>query len=169
MTAAHSGGSHATAAHSGRSHYRRLLIMTALSFVAMYVLMYAMVNVAGNALPNLNQFYMAGLMTAAMVVIELVLMGDMYRSKTVNVSIGAAAVGALVVMWLFIRWQVAISDREFLRSMIPHHAGAILMCEKASIRDAEIRRLCEGIVSSQQAEIDQMKAKLRELRQSEAR
>ncbi len=52
------------------------------------------------------------------------------------------------------------NHRQFLRSMIPHHAGAILMCQEASIQDAEIRRLCGGIVSSQQSEIDQMKAML---------
>ena len=159
-----SGSSHTTTAHMGKSHYRRLLIMTVLSFVAMYVLMYAMVNAASNALPNLNQFYMAGLMTAAMIVIELGLMGDMYRNRRLNASIAAAGVVALIVLWVFIRRQTAISDRQFLRSMIPHHAGAILMCEQASIRDAEIRQLCQNIVSSQQAEIDQMKAKLRELR-----
>jgi uncharacterized protein (DUF305 family) len=50
-----------------------------------------------------------------------------------------------------------------LKSMIPHHAAAILMCEKASIRDPEVTKLCEGIVARQQAEIDQMNAKLREL------
>lgn len=62
-----------------------------------------------------------------------------------------------------IRQQTAVSDRQFLRSMIPHHAGAILMCTKASLRDAEIKSLCENIVSGQQSEIDQMTAKLREL------
>lgn len=61
------------------------------------------------------------------------------------------------MFWLLIRSQAAISDRQFLRSMIPHHAGAILMCEQASIRDADIRRFCQDIVSGQQAEINQMK------------
>ena len=37
------------------------------------------------------------------------------------------------------------------------------MCEKAALRDAEIRQLCQAIVSRQQQEIVQMKAKLREL------
>jgi uncharacterized protein (DUF305 family) len=46
--------------------------------------------------------------------------------------------------------------------MIPHHAGAILMCEKASLNDAEIRQLCMDIISGQQTEIDRMKAKLAE-------
>jgi uncharacterized protein (DUF305 family) len=45
--------------------------------------------------------------------------------------------------------------------MIPHHAGAILMCEEASIHNPDIRRLCQNIIASQQAEIDQMKAMLR--------
>ena len=41
--------------------------------------------------------------------------------------------------------------------------AAILICERAAINDTDIKRLCEGIVSQQQAEIDQMKAKLRQL------
>ena len=44
--------------------YARLLLMSALSFLSMYVFMYAMVNSFANALSSLNQFYMAGLMTA---------------------------------------------------------------------------------------------------------
>lgn len=138
--------------------------MALLSFIAMYVLMYAMVNVAGNAHPNRNQFYMAGLMTAAMVVIEVGLMRAMYHDKRLNVLIVAASVVMLIALWLSIRQQIAIGDREFLRSMIPHHAAAILMCERAPIRDAEIKQLCQNITSSQQAEIDQMKELLRRYR-----
>jgi uncharacterized protein (DUF305 family) len=52
---------------------------------------------------------------------------------------------------------VAIGDSQFLRSMIPHHAAAILMCEKAQVQEVEIRDLCRTIIASQQAEIDQMK------------
>jgi len=37
------------------------------------------------------------------------------------------------------------------------------MCERAAIQDAEIKALCQTIISSQQAEIDQMRAKLQEL------
>jgi|GEM_PF-6672218 len=68
----------------GGGHYRRLLVMTILSFIAMYVLMYAMVNRITNVYPNFNQFYMAGLMTAAMIVIELLVMGGMYPNKRVR-------------------------------------------------------------------------------------
>ena len=140
--------------------YLRLLVMAALSFISMYVLMYAMVNVFANVYVNLNQFYMAGLMTAPMMIIELVLMGAMYANKRANLSILAGSVVALAGFFFLIREQTAISDREFLASMIPHHAGAILMCEKAPIEDAEIRSLCSRIIKGQQSEIDWMKAKL---------
>ncbi len=144
-------------------HYRRLLLMAALSFVSMYVLMYAMVNTFANVYMNLNQFYMAGLMAAPMVIIELALMGSMYPDRMRNAVIMAVSLVALGVFWIFIRQQAAITDRQFLRSMIPHHAGAILMCEEAPIRDPKIKELCGAIVSSQQSELDQMKAKLAEL------
>jgi len=146
-----------------KMHYGRLLPMAVLSFVSMYVLMYAMVDMFANVYGNLNQFYMAGLMTAPMVVIELLLMGAMYDNRKMNAVVAAVAVVALGVCWVGIREQVAITDRQFLRSMIPHHAGAILMCQQASVRDTEIRDLCGTIVSSQTSEIAQMKAKLVEL------
>ena len=41
--------------------------------------------------------------------------------------------------------------------MIPHHAGAILMCEGASLEDQRIKDLCKTIIEGQQAEIKQMR------------
>ena len=55
--------------------YYRLAGMTVLSFIAMYILMYAMVDSFGSVFNNINQVYMAGLMAAPMVLIELALMG----------------------------------------------------------------------------------------------
>jgi hypothetical protein len=116
--------------------------MTTLSFAAMYGLMYAMVDRFANVYNNINQVYMAGLMAAAMVVIELAVMGAMYHSRKLNAAIMAASVVALIALWALIRDQSAVGDQQFLRSMIPHHAGAILMCEQAAIRDPEIEELC---------------------------
>jgi uncharacterized protein (DUF305 family) len=125
--------------------------------------MYAMVNIIGNVYNNFNQFYMAGLMTAPMILIELFVMRAMYQDKRRNALVIAASLIALLGFFLLIRLQTSISDKQFLRSMIPHHAGAILMCEHAAIDDPEIEELCKNIISSQQSEIDQMKAKLNEL------
>lgn len=140
--------------------YPRLALMAALSFVAMFVLMYAMVDRLSNVYPSLNQAYMAALMAAPMVAIEIVLMSSMYPSKRTNRLILAGSAFVLLGAFWAIRDQAAIGDDEFLRSMIPHHSGAILMCQQASISDAEIRRLCADIVSSQRQEIETMRQML---------
>jgi uncharacterized protein (DUF305 family) len=157
------GGPPMAKSHTSESRYHRLLVMTVISFVVMYVLMYAMVNRFANVHMNVNQFYMAGLMAASMAITEVAIMKAMYHDKRLNVAIILAGCIVLAGFWVMIRQQTAVSDRQFLRSMIPHHAGAILMCTKAPIRDAEIKSLCENIVSGQQSEIDQMTAKLKEL------
>ena len=46
--------------------------------------------------------------------------------------------------------------------MIPHHSAAILMCKSADLTDPEIKQLCDDIIAGQQAEIDQMKEKLKD-------
>ena len=65
------------------------------------------------------------------------------------------------MFFVFIRQQMAVGDSQFLRSMIPHHSRAILMCTEASLQDPAIKQLCQAIISSQQREIDQMNAMLR--------
>jgi hypothetical protein len=149
--------------HDTTSHahpYRRLAWMAVLSFVAMYALMYAMVDRYANVHMNLNQVYMAALMTAPMLLIELALMRAMYPHKSWNRAIWAGSLVVLLGAWFGIRRQTAIGDEQFLRSMIPHHAGAILMCEQAAIRRPAIQELCRGILESQNAEIAAMQALL---------
>jgi hypothetical protein len=148
-------------------HYRNLLVMAILSFVAMYVLMYAMVDRFGNVYSNVNQLYMAGLMTAPMLIIELLVMRGMYHNNRLNAAVIAASILAGVACFTFIRQQTAVKDEQFIRSMIPHHSGAILMCEEAVLSDPELRRLCQQIIVSQQREIDQMTALLQQERLSE--
>jgi small-conductance mechanosensitive channel len=143
-----------------QGHYVRLSLMILLSFVSMYILMYAMANRLENVYPNLNQFYMAGLMAAPMLVIELVLMGAMYQNKKLTGLLMAAGVIAALAFWFLIRQQVAITDRQFLKSMIPHHAGAILMCEQQKSKTPKILQLCDEIITSQRTEIGLMKALL---------
>lgn len=137
--------------------------MAALSFIAMFILMYAMVDVIANVHLNLNQAYMAGLMAAPMVLIELAVMRGMYPDTRANMIVAGVSAAALILFYAAIRTQTQIGDRQFLRSMIPHHAGALLMCEEARLQDASIRDLCGRILASQQAEIAEMKAILRGL------
>ena len=95
-----------------------------------------------------------------MALIELVLMRSMYRNRALNAVIAIAALLVMLLCWLGIRTQAAVTDQQFVRSMIPHHAGAILMCGKNRLRDPGLQQLCREIVRSQEAEIERMKAEL---------
>jgi hypothetical protein len=141
--------------------YRRLGVMALLSFATMYLLMYAMVDRWSNVYGSFNQVFMAGLMTAPMVVIELLLMRQMYPDGRLNLILVVVTLGAMSMCWFGIRQQVGVGDRQFVRSMIPHHAGAIQMCKNNHLADPDLQQLCARIIASQQAEIDQMRAKLR--------
>ncbi|HEY9560023.1 MAG TPA: DUF305 domain-containing protein [Anseongella sp.] len=153
---------HAAMKHSGNP-YLKLFVMAVLSFLSMYILMYAMVDSIKNVYPNINQFYMASLMAMPMIIIELVLMGKMYSNKKLNAVLITLSSLALVGFFLLIQNQIAVSDRQFLKGMIPHHAAAILMSEQSQVEDPEIKKLQQEIISSQQREIDWMKAKLEDL------
>lgn len=165
----HAHGSIAEAAaanghgHSTRAMWGRLALMSAISFGAMYGLMYMMVDGVENVLPSVNQVYMAGMMTAAMVVIEVLVMSPMYPQKRIAIPVVLVSAAALVAFVWMTRRQVGVDDEQFVRSMIPHHAGAVLMCNQADLSDAELRDLCERIVRDQRAEIAFMKRKLPEV------
>jgi hypothetical protein len=147
----------------GRGHYGNLAIMTLVSFIAMFILMYAMVDRFADVYPNINQAYMAGLMAAPMVLIELAVMRSMYPDMRMNLAFAGIAALALMLFFVGIRAQTAVGNVQFVKSMIPHHSGALLMCGQASITDAELKKLCTEIIEGQQKEIDQMKAILARL------
>jgi hypothetical protein len=86
-------------------HYRKLWIMAILSFLSMYILMYAMVNSISNVFNNVNEFYMAGLMAAPMIPIEIFLMRSMYKDPRRNALIIAISLILGLAFFLLIRQQ----------------------------------------------------------------
>jgi hypothetical protein len=147
------------AAHAmGRHHYRMLAINLTISLVIMYVAMFTMIWSSGEFIQNLNFFYMALVMWAPMSAVMLLTMKPMYQNARTNMLLYTLFALVFVLSLPGIRTQALIGDREFLRSMIPHHSGAVLMCERARVRDPEIVSLCGRIIQSQTQEIEQMKA-----------
>jgi cytochrome bd-type quinol oxidase subunit 2 len=141
-----------------KNSYVSLGLQTLGSAIIMYLVMFVMIDRLDSFYNNLNMFYMTLMMVAPMVVLMIVAMAHMFKSKAANMTLLALALVAFVGSFALIRTQTTIGDRAFLRSMIPHHSGAILMCEQASLSDPEIVRLCGNIIRSQREEIDQMKA-----------
>jgi hypothetical protein len=143
-----------------RHHYVLLGLNLFVSLVIMYFVMFTMVWRFGDFFNDLNMFYMALMMATPMGALMLLMMGSMYQSKKLNVMLYIGFAFLFVLAFWGVRAQGLIGDRQFVRSMIPHHSGAILMCNRASIRDPELQQLCfgpGGIVASQTREIKQMK------------
>lgn len=138
--------------------YVRLLEALSISYLVMFVSMYSRVNAVGNVLLSLNQVYMAGLMVAPMLLIMLTTMRSMFKHKRLNAVLVVVGVVLTGLFWTLVRTQAGVGNRQFLRSMIPHHAGAILVCEEASLTDPRIEQLCREIIESQEREIREMKA-----------
>jgi len=146
--------------------YKRFAFMAIIMFFAMYLIMYAMIDGLQNLIPNINNFYMTLLMTSAMLLIELLLMKEMYPNKKMNWIIAVISVAVGMFSWFGIREQVNVGDKQFVKGMIPHHAAAILMSEKAKLTDPELIQLQKNILETQAKEIELMKRKLKELEKS---
>jgi uncharacterized protein (DUF305 family) len=141
-----------------KNAYVSLTVQTLVGAVIMYLVMFVMIDGLDSFYNNLNMFYMTLMMVAPMVVLMILAMRHMFPSKAVNAALLAGSVAIFLGCFALIRTQTTIGHTEFLRSMIPHHSGAILMCREASLSDPEVKALCDGIIRSQRQEIDQMKA-----------
>ena len=142
--------------------YKRFALMAVAMFVAMYFIMYAMIDGLQNLIPNINNLYMTLLMVSAMLIIEIWIMKGMYQNKKINWAIITVSLAIGIFSWFGIREQLFVVDKEFVKGMIPHHAAAVLMSEKAKLTDPELIELQKNILETQAKEIELMKRKLKE-------
>ena len=142
--------------------YKRFAVMAVAMFAAMYFIMYAMIDGLNNLIPNINNLYMTLLMVSAMLIIEIWIMKGMYQNKKINWAIITVSLAIGIFSWFGIREQLFVGDKEFVKGMIPHHAAAVLMSEKAKLTDPELIELQKNILETQAKEIELMKRKLKE-------
>lgn len=146
-----------------KSNYQKFLLMLSISFVIMYAVMFFNVDRFDHIYLSLTRVYMTLLMVSPMAVMMLLLMGKMYVNKKLNLMIHSSAVLVFILSLLFLRTQVGISDRQYMKAMIPHHSSAILTSKNASLEDDEVIELSKQIIKSQEKEIAQMKEALKRL------
>lgn len=107
---------------------------------------------------NLNKIYQALLMGATMGLVMVFLMPG---PRAVRFRWAAALTVVSAVLVVLIRRQVFVYDRQFARSMIEHHAMAVVMARRLREkpgRDAFISQLATNIETSQLREIADMRA-----------
>jgi len=143
--------------------YKKMILMLLISFVVMYAVMFLNVDSVDHIYLSLTRFYMSLLMVAPMAVLMLLLMGKMYPDKKRNAVIALSAVGVFILALFLLRTQAFISDKQYMRAMIPHHSSAIMTSKNAAITDPGVRKLSESIIASQQREIEEMKRILKRM------
>jgi uncharacterized protein (DUF305 family) len=126
----------------------------------MYLIGYVMIDKFDDFYLNINRVYMTLLMVTPMVIVMLLVMSSMFENKKLNYILIAASAAVFVICFALSRTQVPVGNTQFLRSMIPHHSSAIVMCQESEITDPEIIKLCQQIIKSQEEEITEMKTLL---------
>ncbi len=168
MNNQHSMDNHASKSgdHS-KQMYKRFALMAIAMYCVMYLLMYSMIDHLENLVFNLNNIYMTLLMTSAMLLLEILIMKEMYANKRLNWIIVGISVAFGLFSWFGIREQIGVGNKQFVKGMIPHHAAAVLMSEKANLTDPELIELQKNILKTQAQEIEFMKTKLKQLESKE--
>ncbi len=143
--------------------YLRFALMIATSTVVMFGLMYLNTYQLDHVFFSETRAFMAFVMGAAMAVIMLLFMLNMYKNWSVNAGI---LIGSIIIfacaLWL-VRSQETVEDVSWMRAMIPHHSIAILTSERANISDPRVRKLAGEIIEAQRREIDEMKLLINDL------
>ena len=86
--------------------------------------------------------------------------GGMAGMDHSNMDHGSMGMGSGEMAWQMVMENGKYSDERFIDAMVPHHQGAIEMA-KVALKHAEheeIIQLSQNIISSQQAEIEELKS-----------
>lgn len=136
--------------------YSKFFKMIAVSTAVMFGLMYLNTYAFDHVFFSETRFYMAFVMGAAMSVIMLSFMIDMYHDKKMNLVIYGASLLVFIGALFLVRSQITVDDTSYMKAMIPHHSIAIMTSERANIADLRVRQLADGIADTQRQEIKEM-------------
>jgi len=147
--------------------YKTFGVTMLISFFTKYFVMFLNVDKAEHYHTSLTRIYMALLMVAPMAVVMMLTMGKMYPNKRTNAVIILAGVLVFILVLTGLRTQTPIGDIQYMKAMIPHHSSAIMVSKHADIKDPEVKKLSEQIIQSQEKEIAEMEAKIKELEKAQ--
>ncbi|MEO7265347.1 MAG: DUF305 domain-containing protein [Ferruginibacter sp.] len=140
--------------------YKKFSLMMIISFVIMYLVMFLNLIDIKHYHTSLTRIYMTLLMVAPMAIVMMLMMGNMYPDKKMNMGIMVSGIVVFIVVLFALRSQTPIGDVQYMKAMIPHHSSAILTSERANIQDPELKKLAEDIIKAQRKEIAEMEAML---------
>lgn len=142
------------------SNYFKFIGMLMASFFVMYAVMFLNVNDMEHIYLSVTRLYMTILMICPMAIIMVLFMPNMYPRKRANMMIYMGSALIFVLAFTFLRNQTFVSDKQYMKAMIPHHSSAILTSSRADIKDPQVRMLADSIIKSQREEIQLMRSAL---------
>ena len=135
-----------------------VIFMVIGSFIVQYVIMSAiMANSYVNITNSMGKFYLSSIMAFMMGILE-VFMHD-FSHHTTHTSYYVPLFIGLAVALILYRFQIGVTDKQYLNEMIEHHSMAILTSDEILKKTSNyhVRRLASQIAETQQSEINQMK------------
>lgn len=147
--------------------YLKFGFMIATSTLVMYAMMFFNVFQLDHIFFSETRVYMAFMMGAAMAIIMLLFMWNMYTNKKANILILLVSLVVFGGSLGLVRSQATIEDSSWLKAMIPHHSIAILTSERAHLSDPRVQELAKKISKAQRDEIKQMKELIEDLENSD--
>ncbi|QPC81099.1 DUF305 domain-containing protein [Phototrophicus methaneseepsis] len=139
-----------------RSKYLKFAAMIATSMVVMFAFMYLNTYDVAHVRWSETRVFMTFIMGAAMSVVMLTFMRDMYTNTKLNIAIYVGSVIVFIAALFLVRSQTTVYDQSYMKAMIPHHSIAILTSENANIEDVRVRDLADEIIQAQRREIKEM-------------
>ncbi|MCS9984471.1 DUF305 domain-containing protein [Weissella paramesenteroides] len=147
--------------------YRKFLLMIFVSTVIMYGMMFLNVFSFTHIHISVTRILMALMMGAAMAIIMLLFMWQMYPSKKKNGLILVISAVIFVASLFMVRTQTGVSDISWMKAMIPHHSIAILTSTEADLKDPEVKKLAHKIIKTQKKEIKEMNQMIERLQEKD--
>lgn len=135
-----------------------VIFMVIGSFIIQYVMMSAiMANSYVNITNSMGKLYLSSIMAFMMGILE-VFMHDSSHHTTHTSYYVPLFIGLAIALILY-RFQIGVTDKQYLNEMIEHHSMAILTSDEILKKTSNyhVRRLASQIAETQQAEIKQMK------------
>jgi hypothetical protein len=140
-----------------------LIMMFLGSFIIQYFLMsFIMSNDITNITNSIGKFYLSVIMALFMSIFEL-FMYHMNNPKIGVISYIPFLVFTTIAFIYLYKYQVFVSDQQYLNEMIEHHSMAILTSEQILQKSTnkDVLYLANNIINNQQKEIKEMKKNLR--------
>ena len=149
-----------------KASYGKFFTMIGTSTLVMLGLMYLNSYQFSHVRFSETRTYMAIYMGAAMAIIMLGFMLNMYKNKKANLAIFGGSALVFIAALFLVRSQVTVQDEAWMKAMIPHHSIAIMTSERAEIDDVRVKALANDIIKAQRREIKEMEWLINDIKEN---